>query len=91
VNASGASELLHPRLPYTVADVRWAVREEMAQHVADVLARRTRALFLDAKAAVECASAVAGIMAEELVFDAKWIDSECSNFRALAVGYSATQ
>jgi glycerol-3-phosphate dehydrogenase len=87
VNASGASDLLHPRLPYTIAEVRWAVREEMAQALSDVLARRTRALFLDARATVECAPAVARIMAEELFRSAKWIESECASFRDLAAGY----
>ena len=87
VNSSGASDLLHPRLPYTIAEVRWAVREEMAQALSDVLARRTRALFLDARATVECAPAVARIMAEELFRSAKWIESECASFRDLAAGY----
>ena len=48
---------LHPALPYTGAEVVWAVREEMARTVEDVLARRTRALLLDARASVEMAPA----------------------------------
>ncbi len=44
---------LHPALPYVGAEVVWAVRAEMARTVADVLARRTRALFLNAHAALE--------------------------------------
>ncbi len=39
----------YPALPYTGAEVVWAVRAEMAQTVEDVLARRTRALFLNAR------------------------------------------
>ncbi len=41
---------LHSKLPYIKAEVIWAVREEMARTVEDVLARRTRALLLGAKA-----------------------------------------
>ena len=48
-------KLLHPRLPYRMREVVWAARHEMARTVEDVLARRTRALFLDAKAAIEAA------------------------------------
>ena len=44
-------------LPYTAAEVVWAAREEMARTVEDVLARRTRALFLNARAAIEMAPA----------------------------------
>jgi glycerol-3-phosphate dehydrogenase len=44
---------LHPDLPYVAAEVVWAVREEMARTVEDVLARRTRALFLNAHAAAD--------------------------------------
>ena len=42
---------LHAQLPYTGAEVVWAARHEMARTVEDVLARRTRALFLNARAA----------------------------------------
>ena len=48
------------------AEVVWAVRHEMARTVDDVLARRTRALFLNARAAIEMAPAVARLMAAEL-------------------------
>src|SRR5262249_22047531 len=49
---------LHPRLPYLAAEVIWAVRNEMAWTVEDVLSRRTRALLLDAKASMEAAPRV---------------------------------
>src|SRR5215469_9371581 len=42
---------LHPNLPYIGAEIAWATRQEMARSVEDVLARRTRALFLDSQAA----------------------------------------
>src|SRR5215471_8644940 len=63
---SRLSTQLHPDLPYIGAEVVWSARQEMARSVEDVLARRTRALFLDAKAASEMALQTASIMAEEL-------------------------
>ena len=59
----GLREKLHPALPYAKAEVVWAVRQEMARTVEDVLARRTRALFLNAQAALEMAPGVADAMA----------------------------
>jgi glycerol-3-phosphate dehydrogenase len=49
------NELLHPMLPYKRREVVWAARYEMARTVEDVLARRTHALFLNARAAIEAA------------------------------------
>ena len=49
----------------TAAMVRYAVRSEYAQTVEDVLARRWRVLFLDAKMALDMAPSVAAIVAEE--------------------------
>ena len=59
----------------------------MAQTVEDVLARRTRALFLNAKAAIEIAPIVAKIMAGEMGTDQKWIDGQLAGFRELAKNY----
>ena len=56
-------------LPYIGAEVVWAARHEMARTVEDVLARRTRALFLNARAAEAMAPAVARLMAPELDWD----------------------
>ncbi|HLY41038.1 MAG TPA: glycerol-3-phosphate dehydrogenase/oxidase [Terracidiphilus sp.] len=78
---------LHPDLPYIGAEVVWAVRNEMARSVEDVLARRTRALFLNAKAAIAMAEPVAKLMAGELKRDAAWIDAQVNEFRALAAQY----
>jgi glycerol-3-phosphate dehydrogenase len=52
-----------------------------------VLARRTRALFLDARASIEAAPRVAGLLAAELGRDALWQDKQVADFRALAGGY----
>ena len=80
-------EPLHPRLPYRGVHVVWALRHEMARDVEDILARRTRCLLLDARAAVEAAPAVAEIAALELGHDRKWADEQVRDFEALASGY----
>ena len=78
---------LHPSLPYTGAEVVWAVREEMARTVEDVLARRTRALFLNARAAIEMAPRVAGLMARELHSDEAWKRRQVQAFEKTAEHY----
>ncbi|MCU0565232.1 MAG: glycerol-3-phosphate dehydrogenase/oxidase [Oculatellaceae cyanobacterium Prado106] len=83
----GADQLLHPDLFYTEAEVRWAARYELARTVEDVLARRTRALFLDAAASLACAPRVAQILAEELGFDATWQQQQVEAYGAIAAGY----
>lgn len=70
------AEKLHPKYDYTVAEVVWAVREEMALNVEDILARRVRLLFLDARVAAEVAPKVARIVAKELGYDQAWIDGQ---------------
>ena len=83
----GYSQLLHPELPYTAAEVIWAVGNEMAMTIEDVLARRTRALFLDAKAAIEAAPLVADIMMKELGKDEVWKKDQLEQFYKVAEGY----
>jgi len=80
-------QLLHPRLPYRLAEVIWGVRHEWARSVADVLSRRTRALILDARAALEAAPAVAALMAAELGRDDAWQVAEVAAFRVLSESY----
>lgn len=86
----GGEKLLHPRLPYPKGVVVHAVRHEMARTVEDVLARRTRALLLDAKAAEDCAEETAHLMANELNRDASWVTDQVNQFRELAWGYQVT-
>ena len=83
----GWNDLLHPRLPYRVGEVVWATRREMARTVEDVLARRTRALLLDARASIEAAPTVAALMAQELGRDAAWEKDQVEAYRVLAAGY----
>ncbi|MEM1029180.1 MAG: glycerol-3-phosphate dehydrogenase/oxidase [Myxococcota bacterium] len=78
---------IHPRLPITAGQVDWAVAHEMAQTVDDVLARRTRALLLDARAAAEAAPAVARRIAEALGHDRAWADAQTKAFVGLAAQY----
>ena len=84
---SRLGERLHPALPYVKAEVVWAVRQEMARTVEDVLARRTRALFLNARAALEMAPTVAELLAKELGWNNQAKENQLSDFRAVARNY----
>jgi len=86
-DARGDDEKLHPQLNITRSDVLRAVRIEMARTVEDVLARRTRALFLNAKAAIETAPAVAEIMAKELGANEEWAADQIKFFIETARNY----
>jgi glycerol-3-phosphate dehydrogenase len=80
-------EPLHAALPTIEAEVVWAARFEMARTVEDVLARRARALFLNARAAIEMAPRTADLLARELGRDAAWRDAQVEAFRKVAAGY----
>lgn len=80
-------EKLDPRADYMAAEVIWAVRNEMARTLEDVLARRVRILFLDARVAYDVAPKVASLIASELHKDAEWESNQVSTFRALAQSY----
>ena len=83
----GLAAPLHPALPYPRSAVVWAARHEMARTIEDVLARRTRALFLNARAAEAMAPAGARLMATELDWDGARQSAEVAAFSALAAGY----
>lgn len=78
---------LHPKLEFLKAEVVWAVKNEMARTVEDVLARRVRILFLDAKAAKEVAPEVAELIAKCLNKDDAWKQSQIAEFNKLANQY----
>ncbi|MBX7172632.1 MAG: glycerol-3-phosphate dehydrogenase/oxidase [Pyrinomonadaceae bacterium] len=82
-------EKLHPDFDYTIEDILCAIREEMALSVEDVLARRTRILFLNAKAALEIAPQIAEIMAKELGKDETWKIEQLNSFQKVAECYTA--
>jgi hypothetical protein len=79
--------LLHPSLPFVAGQVLWAARCEMARTVEDVLARRTRALLLDARAAIAAAPRVAELLAAELHRDDAWAQAQIESFTTLAQGF----
>jgi glycerol-3-phosphate dehydrogenase len=81
------NEFIHPRLPYRMREVVWAARQEMARTVEDVLARRTRALFLDARAAIEAAPRVADVLGRELGRSEEWKARDLEAFASVARGY----
>ncbi len=83
----GLAAQMHPDLPYVGAEVVWATRHEMARRVEDVLARRTRALFLNARAALNMAPRVAELMAHELNQNESWKARQIRSFNETARHY----
>jgi len=80
-------EKLHSECEFTKAEVVWAVKNEMARTVEDFLARRIRALLLDARKSIEMAPEVAAIMAKELSYDQNWVKAQIEEYTELAKGY----
>ena len=81
------NDSLSDQLYLSKNQISWAVKEEMAMTVEDVLARRSRALFLNAEATLALAPKVAQIIAEEAGHDQDWIDQQLKEFNALAQNY----
>ena len=86
-----ARDTLHPRFDFIKAEVVWAIHHEMALTIEDVLARRLRALFLDARAAIDIAPKVASIMAKEMNKDKDWENQQVNDFIELAQNYLLIQ
>jgi glycerol-3-phosphate dehydrogenase len=81
---------VHPALSVQCGEVIWHARQEMARTVEDVLARRTRALLLNAQASLEAAPLVAQLLARELKRDAMWVEAQINAYTDLARGYVFT-
>lgn len=81
------AEKLDGSADFTAGEVIWAVRREMARTVDDVLARRVRVLYLDARKSIELAPRVAEIMAEELGKDRNWVRQQVEEYTRMAEGY----
>jgi glycerol-3-phosphate dehydrogenase len=81
------AEKIHAMYPYTQAEIKWFVEKEMAITVEDILARRLRLLFLDAKAALEAAPLVAKMLTALTGNDAQWEQQQLEDFNKLAKGY----
>jgi glycerol-3-phosphate dehydrogenase len=83
----GWKNRVHPDDEYTKGEVIWSVRYEMARTVEDILARRTRVLFLDARLAMAMGPEVARLMAEELNKDTEWQTEQVKAFNKVAGNY----
>ncbi len=81
------AEPIHPNLSNSKADIVWAVHKEFCVTLEDALSRRTRALLLDAKAAVESAALVAKLMAVEMNKDENWVNDQISEFKKVSLNY----
>jgi glycerol-3-phosphate dehydrogenase len=86
-NHPSLAKQLDPSLPYIGAEVVWAARQEMARTVDDVISRRTRALFLNAKAAQRMIEPVATLLARELGRDEQWRNHQIQTASAIAAKY----
>jgi glycerol-3-phosphate dehydrogenase len=84
---AGLDAPVHPALPLLRGEVVWAARHEMARSVDDALARRSRALLFDARAAVEAAPVVAELLARELGREDGWAGEQVAAFAEVAAGY----
>lgn len=81
------AQKIHEDYEYTFAQVAWAMQYEMAQTVEDVLARRIRLLFLDARAAYDSAPAIAQFMAEQNHYSDDWVSHQIQSFQSIAKQY----
>lgn len=81
------SKPIHERLPYLYSQLLFAIYEEMAETVEDLLVRRTACLLLDAKAAIDCAPLAAKLLAKAKGHSASWEKKQIAEFRKLAKGY----
>jgi glycerol-3-phosphate dehydrogenase len=80
-------QLLHPDLPYTKAEIIWICQNEMPLRLEDILARRTRALFLDVRASIIIAPVVAALMAGVMGFSDNWIREQVDAYNELVINY----
>lgn len=84
-------EKVHPDHEFTMAEVLWAIEHEMARTVDDILARRVRLLFLDARAAIQSSEKVARLLAKELGHNEAWVNKEILNFKKIAKVFLLTE
>ncbi len=80
-------QLIHPNLPYLQAEIIYQTHYEHVKTIEDVLIRRTRSIFLDAKAAIEAAPLVAKLIAKELGYDRSWENNQVQIFATVAKHY----
>lgn len=80
-------DIISEAFPYTKAEIVWHVRNEMARTVEDVLARRTRALLLNAKESIKIAPVIANIISKELNKSTEWQIEEVKKYNELSKNY----
>jgi glycerol-3-phosphate dehydrogenase len=83
--ADGRPDLLDPAvpgLPYTKAELVYAVREEMVCSLDDVLSRRTRATIQLAQATMEAAPVLARLIAPDMGWDEATAADQAARFTA---------
>lgn len=78
---------IHPSFPFTKAEIIWICRNEMPCKLEDILARRTRALILDAGASEKMAPEVVEIMAEEFGYNDEWKQNQLFDYHFLLENY----
>lgn len=83
----GSHDLTAPDAGPSREQVEHALREEFARTVEDVLARRFRCLFLDARNSMELAPRIAAWIAETLGQPPEWIDRQVRAYEQMAEKY----
>jgi glycerol-3-phosphate dehydrogenase len=84
---SSLTEKIHASYPFTKAEIKWFVENEMAVTLEDIMARRLRLLFLDAKAAMEAAPMVVKVISSLTGHNSEWENQQLVFFNELAKGY----
>ena len=87
IDESNFSKSISKEFFITKNMIIWSIRNEMSMKLEDILARRTRCLFLDVNETLKIAPKVSGIMAKEMNKNKEWIDKELKNFVKLASKY----
>ena len=80
-------EKIHSDYSIIKGQVVWAIQHEDTKTIEDFLARRSRLLFLDAKASIECAEGIAEIFKQELNLSDEWKQEEILRFTKVANQY----
>lgn len=78
---------IHPELPYCWAEVYWICEHEMIVHLEDLLARRLRAILLNARATMEIAEEVAGRIKPIMKWSDEDVNKELDSFKIFAENY----
>lgn len=87
INNPALGKQLHKEFDYTEAEIIWICHNEMPVNIEDIIARRTRALLLNARASIEIAPVIARIMAHELGFEEEWQQEQVELYKKLAHNY----